>query len=142
MEKTLILSAAIAAALSLASCGSDSSSSSAGERQPDSSTDLTPEQIDSAEIATQRIIDIYTNAIKSIRRAETVQQIEDIDRGLSIDMENIPAGTAFNASQRARVKEVEAEYFDVRLARDNKLKYGQEQPDESIPADEFMSRED
>lgn len=151
MKKKLIIAAALVAATSLSSCdkiskmvGSDSSSTPKVNTVKGDNLDSvseTPEQTDAAKEATDKIVGIYRNAIKKLEKAKNEEEIDHIADGIRIDIASIPAGTAFNAAQRDAIKEAEGDYLDARQRRENKLKFGQEEPDESIPADEFMKRD-
>ncbi|MDE6321510.1 MAG: hypothetical protein K2L93_04355, partial [Muribaculaceae bacterium] len=101
----------------------------------------TSQQADAAKEATDKVIGIYRNAINKLANANSEKEIEHIADGISIDLASIPAETAFNAAQRDAIKAVEGEYLDARQRRENMLKFGQEEPDESIPVDEFMARD-
>ncbi len=152
MKKTLVIAAALAAVTTLPSCdkiskmvGSGSSSAPTVSTVKGDNLDTvneTPQQTDAAKEATDKIINIYRTAINNLKRAKTEEQIEHIADGLRIDLASIPAATAFNAAQRDAIKEVEGEYLDARERRENLIKFGQEEPDESIPVEEFMSMGD
>lgn len=152
MKKTLIIATALVAATALSSCDkisklveSDSSSAtpavSTVKGDNLDSVKETPEQTDAAKEATDKIIGIYQNAIKKLKKAKNEQEIDLIADGIHIELGSIPAGTAFNSAQRDAIKEAEGDYLDARQRRENVLKFGQEEPDESIPADEFMKRD-